>query len=76
MVTDARKMVTPAALLATLYSEYDGLLEELEAVQRELQAKRDWHLLASRTLRRQRYDLCEALADVHEKIADFDFVVM
>jgi hypothetical protein len=76
VVTDARKMVTPAALLATLYSEYDGLLEELETVQRELQAKGGWHLLASRTLRRQRYDLCEALADVHEKIADFDFVVM
>jgi hypothetical protein len=69
-------MVTPTSLLATLYAEYDGLLEELEAVQRELQAKRGWHLLASRTLRRQRYDLCEALADVHEKIADFDFVVM
>jgi hypothetical protein len=69
-------MVTPTSLLATLYSEYDGLLEELEAVQRELQAKPGWHLLASRTLRRQRFDLCEALADVHEKIADFDFVVM
>ena len=76
MATDIRKMVTPTALLLTLYAEYDGLLEELETVQRELRAKRGWHLLASRTLRRQRYDLCEALADVHEKIADFDCVVM
>ena len=71
-----RKMITPTALLVSLYAEYDGLLEELEMVQRELHAKRGWHLLVSRTLRRQRYDLCEALADVHEKIADFDCVVM
>jgi hypothetical protein len=76
VVTDVRKMLTPTSMLATLYSEYDGLLEELETVQRELKAKRGWHLLASRTLRRQRYDLCEALADVHEKIADYDLVIM
>jgi hypothetical protein len=72
----AQEMATPAAMLAALYAEYDGLLDELEAVQRKLRAKRRFRALARRKLRQQRHDLCEALADVHEKIAEFDFVVM
>jgi hypothetical protein len=74
--TNMREMATPSALLAALYAEYDGLFDSLEAVQRKLRSTRRCHTLARKKLRRQRDDLCEALADVHEKLADFDFVVM
>jgi hypothetical protein len=74
--TKAQVTATPTALLAASYAEYDGLLDALEAVQQKLRSKRRFRALARRKLRRQRHDLCEALADVHEKIAEYDFVVM
>jgi hypothetical protein len=73
---NAQEMTTPASWLAALYSEYDGLFDSLEVVQRKLRSTRRCHALARKKLRKQRDDLCEALADVHEKLADFDFVVM
>ncbi|MGZ4869909.1 MAG: hypothetical protein ACXV2F_06085 [Halobacteriota archaeon] len=73
---NAQEMATPAAWLAALYAEYDSLFDSLEAVQQTLWSTRCFHALARKKLRRQRDDLCEALADVHEKLVDFDFVVM
>jgi hypothetical protein len=69
-------LVTPTAQLTTLYAEYDCLLDALEVLQRKLTSIRRYNPLTRCKLRRQRDDLCEALADVHEKIADYDFVVM
>jgi hypothetical protein len=74
--TEAQEIATPTAWLTALYAQYDGLLDELETVQQKLQSKRRFRAIARRKLRRRRNNLCEALADVHEKIADFDFVVM
>ena len=67
--------MTPTTQLTALYAEYDGLLDALEVVHRKLTISRH-NPLTRYKLRRQRNDLCEALADVHEKIADFDFVLM
>ena len=64
--------MTPTTQLTTLYAEYDGLLDALEVLQRKLTSIRRCNLLMRCKLRRQRNDLCEALADVREKIADFD----
>jgi hypothetical protein len=68
--------ITPTTQLTALYAEYDGLLDTLELVQRKLVSTSRLNPLTRYKLRRQRNDLCEALADVHEKIADFDFVLM
>jgi hypothetical protein len=68
--------ITPTTQLTALYAEYDSLLDALEGVQRKLTATSRLSPLKRYKLRRQRDDLCEALADVHEKIADFDFVLM
>jgi len=68
--------MTPTTQLTTLYAEYDGLLDALEVLQRKLTSIRRYNPLIRCKLRTQRDDLCEALADVHEKIADFDFVLM
>jgi hypothetical protein len=68
--------MTPTAQLTTLYAEYDGLLDALEVLQRKLTSVQRYNPLTRCKLRRQRDDICEALADVHEKLADFDFMVM
>jgi len=47
------------------------LLDTLDAVERKLHD----HTRACTKLRRRRNTLREALADVHEKIADYDVVV-
>jgi hypothetical protein len=67
--------VTPTTQLTALWAEYDGLLDALEIVHRKLAISRH-NPLTRYKLRRQRNDLCEALADVHEKLSDFDFVLM
>ncbi len=63
--------MTPTTQVVALYAEYDSLLDALEAVQLQLRAerRRDRHMYNS--LRTRVHDICEALADVHEKIADF-----
>ncbi|MFZ0925433.1 MAG: hypothetical protein WCE82_08905 [Halobacteriota archaeon] len=68
--------ITPATQLTALYAEYDGLLDALEEVERKLKSTSRLNPLTRNKLRRQRDNLCETLADVHEKIADFDFVLM
>jgi hypothetical protein len=73
VVANRSKMVTPTALLTALYAEYDGLLDSLESVRSQLKSK---GCKNEKTLRRKAHEICEALADVHEKIADYDFVVM
>ena len=67
--------VTPTTQLTALWAEYDGLLDALEIVHRKLTISRHTPLTRYK-LRRQRNDLCEALTDVHEKLSDFDFVLM
>ena len=64
-------MITPTAQVVALYAEYDGLLDTLEAAQLQLELKRCRNQIAYNKLRMQIHDICEALADVHEKIADF-----
>jgi hypothetical protein len=64
-------MITPTAQVVTLYAEYDGLLDTLETVQLQLKSKRYRDQITYNKLRMQIHDICEALADVHEKIADF-----
>ena len=68
--------ITPTTQLTALYAEYDGLLDALEVLHRKLTPISRHNPLTRYKLRRQKNDLCEALADVHEKIADFDFVLM
>jgi hypothetical protein len=65
--------MTPTAQVVALYAEYDSLLDALEAVQLQLQlrAKRCRDRRVYNALRVQVREICEALADVHEKIADF-----
>jgi len=67
---------TPTTQLTTLYAEYDGLLDTIEEVQEKLRSTSCLDRLTRYKSRRQRNDLCEALAEVHEKIAEFDFVFM
>ena len=64
-------MITPTAQVVALYAEYDGLLDTLEAAQLQLELKRCRNQITYNKLRMQIHDICEALADVHEKIADF-----
>ena len=68
--------MTPTTQLTAMYAEYDGLLDALEVLHRKLTPISRHNPLTRYKLRRQKNDLCEALADVHEKIADFDFVLM
>jgi len=76
MNAETASQMTPTAMLTALYAEYDELLDALDAVQRELHATGCLHACARKKLQQQKHELCEALADVHEKLADFDFVVM
>ena len=64
-------VMTPTAQVVALYAEYDSLLDALEAVQLQLRAKRCRDRGLYNALRVQVREICEALADVHEKIADF-----
>ena len=66
-----RLMITPTAQVVALYAEYDGLLDMLDAVKLQLKSKRRRDQITHNKLRMQMHDICEALADVHEKIADF-----
>ena len=66
-----RYVTTPAERFTGLYAGYEGLLDTLDAVERKLHD----HTRACTKLRRRRNTLREALADVHEKIADYDVVV-
>ncbi len=76
MIRDRPEMITPTALLTALYAEYDGLLDSLESVQLQLKSKDICDGMMRGELQRKVHDICEAVADVHEKIADFDFDVM
>jgi hypothetical protein len=67
--------ITPTTRLTALCAEYDDLLDALEVLHRKLTSVSRLKPLTRYKLRTQRNDLCEALADVHEKIADFDFVL-
>ena len=69
-------MVTPTAMLAALYAEYDGLLDSLELVQSQMKSKGRNNEATRDELQRKAHYICEALADVHEKIADYDFIAM
>ena len=69
-------MTTPSAWLAALYAEYDGLLETLESLQVQLKSQGRLNQMKRRELRRKVHSVCEKLADVHEQMADFDFVIM
>jgi len=66
-----RFMITPTAQIVELYAEYDDLLDALEAVQLQLQSESCRSRITHTKLRMQKHDIREALADVHEKIADF-----
>ena len=68
--------MTPTTQLAMLYAQYDSLLDELELVEKKLRSTSHLSALTRQKLRRQRNHLCEAVADVHEKVADFDFVLL
>ena len=76
MVKVRTEMVTPTAMLAALYAEYDGLLDSLELVQSQMKSKGRNNETTRGELQRKAHDICEALADVHEKIADYDFIAM
>lgn len=76
MVTDRSRKVTPTALLTALYAEYEGLLDSLESVRSQMKSKGCKNEMKHIELRRKAHEICEALADVHEKIADYDFVIM
>jgi hypothetical protein len=67
--------ITPTTRLIALYAKYDDLLDALEVLHQKLTSVSRLKPLTRYKLRTQRNDLCEALADVHEKIADFDFVL-
>lgn len=73
--TNLRGMVTPTTLLAALYAEYDGLLDTLESLQLQLKSQGRLNMMKRKELRRKLHAICEKLADVHEQMADFDFVV-
>ena len=66
-----RCLITPTAQIVELYAEYDDLLDALEAVQLQLQSESCRNQITHAKLRMQMHGICEALADVHEKIADF-----
>jgi hypothetical protein len=69
-------MTTPSAWLAALYAEYDGLLDTLESLQVQLKSQGRLNQMKRCELRRKVHSVCEKLADVHEQMADFDFVIM
>jgi hypothetical protein len=69
--TAKRFMITPTAQIVELYAEYDDLLEALEAVQLQLQSESCRNQITHIKLRVQMHGICEALADVHERISDF-----
>jgi|GEM_PF-3282503 len=64
-------MITPTAQIVELYAEYDDLLDALESVQLQLQSESCRNQITHTKLRMHMHGICEALAAVHEKIADF-----
>jgi hypothetical protein len=68
--------VTPSAQLIALYAEYDDLLDTFDRLESKLNAQSRYKIFKRRELRRKMHAICEKLADVHEKIADYDFVIM
>jgi hypothetical protein len=64
-------MMTPTVQIVALYAEYDRLLDALEAVQSQLQSTHCRDQRVHNTLRMQVHNICKALAEVHEKIAEF-----
>ena len=66
-----RFMITPTAQIVELYAEYDDLLDALEAVQLQLQSESCRNQITHTKLRMQMHDICEALADMHERMTDF-----
>lgn len=76
VITGKKEIITPTALLTALYAEYDGLLDSFEPVQLQLKEKGACNETTRRELQRKIQGICGALADVHEKLDDFDFVIM
>jgi hypothetical protein len=76
VIAGKKETVTPTALLTALYAEYDGLLDSFESVQLLLKAKGSDNETTRRKLQLTARSICEALADVHEKLDDFDFVII
>lgn len=70
MATDRSRMITPTALLIALYAEYDGLLNSRESVRSQMKSQDCSNEVIRVELRRKAHEIYEALADVHEKIAD------
>ena len=66
--------VTPSAQLRELYCEYDDLLDSLDILESQLKSQSRYHIIKRKELRTKVHYIFERLADVHEKIADFDFV--
>ncbi len=68
--------VTPSAQLIALYAEYDDLLDTLDALESELNAQSRYNIRKRNELRRNMRATFEKLADVHEELADYDFVIL
>jgi uncharacterized protein Yka (UPF0111/DUF47 family) len=66
-----RIMITPTTQIVELYAEYDDLLDALEAIRLQLQSESCHNQITQTKLRVQMHRICEALADVHERISDF-----
>jgi hypothetical protein len=73
---NVRKPVLPSAQLWELYAEYDDLLDTLEILESQLKLQSRFNIVKRKELRRKVHAIFEKLADVHEKIADYDFVIM
>jgi hypothetical protein len=71
-----RRPTTPLAQLRELYAEYDDLLDTLEILESQLKLQSRYNIVKRNELRRKVHAIFEKLADVHEKIADYDFVIM
>ena len=71
-----RRPGTPTAQLGELYAEYDDLLDTLDILNSQLKAQNRFHIMKRNELKRHVQVIFEKLADVHEKIADYDFAIM
>jgi len=71
-----RRPGTPTAQLGELYTEYDDLLDTLDMLNSQFKPQNRFHIMKRNELKRQVQVIFEKLADVHEKIADYAFVIM
>jgi hypothetical protein len=71
-----RSPVTPSTQLIALYAEYDDLLDTFDILESKLNALSRYNIFKRNELRRKVHAICEKLADVHEKIADYDFILL